>query len=349
VELEVAVLLILPAQQKEAAKVSILRFPIWPGLLTHPIPDPINESVGAESETDYSDLGVDPGAKSHSNSPHVADGEPADGDGFGSGTTHTPDRLAADHPDDGNKNNNGVVNDTQLRLSANRLGTASPSHRSVTHQASKLRVNTDITQGSTNYANLDVTKELEDAEFSVFAEERDEDDEHTRSTKRSKLSAVSGDNPAFDGNMFELQDDQPDHAQSPQPGLAAASLHQSDLKNDHLPKQFRRRSATGNVRRKRPRTAAPIRLASTASTASAAPGSADLEAAQRCALTTAPVQDREREFRDIDLEMVDDGGTDHSSDGDYADESDAAGSQIGGRPTATFPEAGEADEGRRRR
>lgn len=58
----------------------------------------------------------------------------------------------------------------------------------------------------------------------------------------------------------------------------------------------------------------------------------DLKEAQPRALTAAPVQDQEWELRDIDLEMVDDGGTDHSSDGDYADESDAAGSQIEGRP-----------------
>jgi hypothetical protein len=46
-----------------------------------------------------------------------------------------------------------------------------------------------------------VTKELEDGECSVSAEERDEDDDDTRSTKKSKLSAVYGDNPAFDGAM----------------------------------------------------------------------------------------------------------------------------------------------------
>lgn len=51
--------------------------------LTHPIPDPIilsdDESVGAESETDYSDLDVDSRAKSDSGPPHP-EGEPADGD-----------------------------------------------------------------------------------------------------------------------------------------------------------------------------------------------------------------------------------------------------------------------------
>jgi len=281
--------------------------------------------VGAESETDYSDLDVDPRAKSDSGPPHP-DGEPADGDGFGPGTTHASDSLAADHPDDGNKSNDGVVNDTRLRISADRPGSASPGHGSVTHRASKLRVNTDITQGSTSYVNLDATKELEDGEFSVSAEERDEDDDDTRSTKRSKLSAVSGDNPAFDGNMSELRDDQPDHTQSPQPGPAAASLHQSDWEIDQLPKQLRRRGATGTVRRKRPRTPAPAGLASTASTVSASLRSTDLEDPQSVALLAAPGQ--EREIR----EMVDDGGTDDSNDEDYGNMSDAAASEIRGRP-----------------
>jgi hypothetical protein len=38
---------------------------------------------------------------------------------------------------------------------------------------------------------------------------------------------------AFDGNIFELQDDQPDNAQYPLPGPATAPLHPSDLNNDH--------------------------------------------------------------------------------------------------------------------
>ena len=67
----------------------------------------------------------------------------------------------------------------------------------------------------TSSVNLDMTKELENRECSVSAEERDEDDDDTRSTKKSKLSAVSGDNPAFDSNMSEPRESQPDHAQSP--------------------------------------------------------------------------------------------------------------------------------------
>jgi hypothetical protein len=131
-----AVLLIPPTQQKEAAKVSILRFPIWPRLLTYPIPDLIllndDESVGAESKTDYSDLDVDPRAKNDSSLSHL-DGEPADGEGFGPGTTRVSGSLTTDHPNDGNKSNNGVVNNARLRLSADRPRSASPGHSSVTH------------------------------------------------------------------------------------------------------------------------------------------------------------------------------------------------------------------------
>jgi len=334
VEFEVAALLILPAQQREAAKVSILRFPIWPGLLTHPNPDPIilsdDESVGAESETDYSDLDVHTRAKSDSALLHPVS-EPADGDSFGPGTRtkHASGSLAADHLEDGSKNNNGVVKDTQHCLSPDRPGSASPGHGSVTHRASELRVNTYITQRGTSYVNLNVTKEV-DGECSVSTKERDEDGDDTRSMKGSKLSAVSGDNPAFDGNLPELRDDQPGDAQPPQPGLAAMSLRQSDLEIGHLPKQLRRRGATGNVRRKRHRMPAPIELASTqlASTVSSLT-STDLEDPQPVPLLAAP--GREREIRGIDQEMAD-GGTDDSDDEDYGDMSDAAASKTRCRP-----------------
>lgn len=296
--------------------------------------DPImlsdDESIGAESKTDYSDLNIDPRAKSNSGPPHP-DSEPADGNGFGPGTrtTRVSSSLAADYPDNGNKSNNGVVNETQLRFSANRPGSAPPSYYSVIHRARKLQVNIDITQGSTSYFNLDITKDLEDREYSVSAKECDKDDDNTCPTKRSKSSAISSDNPAFDGNLSGLYDSQPD-AQSLPPGPAAASLHRSDSKNDHLRKQIRRRGTTGNVHYKRTRTPAPTRLASISSTVCAAPGSADVEQAQPRALTAAPVQ--ERDLRDIELEMVDNGGTDHSSDGDYANGSDATGSHIRDRP-----------------
>jgi hypothetical protein len=65
-------------------------------------------------------------------------------------------------------------------------------------------VNTDITQQSTNYINLDVTKEVEYKGCDVFVEGNDDDDDGTHSTKRSMLSTVSCNNPAFDSNISKL-------------------------------------------------------------------------------------------------------------------------------------------------
>jgi hypothetical protein len=92
IELEVAVLLVLAAPRQEVVEVSILRLPVRPGLHTYTMPDPIilsdDESVSAESETDYSNLEVDLTAKSDSSSLHIADSDIVDGEGFGSGTIH---------------------------------------------------------------------------------------------------------------------------------------------------------------------------------------------------------------------------------------------------------------------
>jgi hypothetical protein len=70
------VCVVLVPEPKPLLSAGSLTFPLWPGLLTHPIPDPImlsdDESVGAESETDYSDLDVDLRAKSDSGPRHVA-------------------------------------------------------------------------------------------------------------------------------------------------------------------------------------------------------------------------------------------------------------------------------------
>jgi len=148
-------------------------------------------------------------------------------------------------------------------------------------------VNTNITQQSTNYVNLNVTKEVEYEGCNVFAEGNDDDDNGTRSTKRLMLSAVSCNNPAFNSNISELQDSERDYAQSPQLGLVEASLYQSDLKNDYLLKHLRRRDVTRNVRRKRLRTTAPIRLASAASTIHAPLESTNLKEPQSCAIIAA--------------------------------------------------------------
>jgi hypothetical protein len=53
--------------------------------------------VGTKSDTDFSSLNIDLTAKRDSNSPHVADNELVDGDGFGLGTTVISDRVVADH------------------------------------------------------------------------------------------------------------------------------------------------------------------------------------------------------------------------------------------------------------
>ena len=163
-----------------------------------------DESAGAESETDCSDLDVDVTEKSDSNPPHVADSNVADGDSSGSGVTLISDRLATDHQDDDDNHNNGVVDKIQLRLSADRPRSASPDPGSDTHQASKPQVDTYITQGSTSSVNLDVTKELEDEGFDVSANGNDDDDNDTRSTKRQKLSAVSDKNPASSSSISRL-------------------------------------------------------------------------------------------------------------------------------------------------
>jgi hypothetical protein len=269
--------------------------------------------VDAESETDYSDLDVAPRAKSGFNPSHP-EGEPADGDGFGPGTTHASGSFAADHPDDVSKSNDGGVNNAQLLLSASRPGSASAGYKCITHRANKLPVNTDITQGGASYVNHDFTKKLEDRECNVSTMEHDKGGNDTSPTNGLNLFAVPGDNPAVDGNMFEPRDDQSDHTRSPQPGLAPMSAHR----------------ATGNVCRKRPRTSAPTRLANTASTISALLASTDLEGPQLVPLLAAPGQ--EREIRDVDQEMGDGGGTDDSDDEGYSDKRDVAASEIGCRP-----------------
>ena len=65
-------------------------------------------------------------------------------------------------------------------------------------------MNTDIIQQSTNYFNLNVTKEVEYKGCDVFVEGDDKDDNDTCSTKRLMLSAVSYNNPAFNNNISEL-------------------------------------------------------------------------------------------------------------------------------------------------
>lgn len=60
-------------------------------------------------------------------------------------------------------------------------------------------MNSEITQGSASYDDLDVTKEAEDEGINVFADDKDVAD--TCSTRRSGSSAVSSDNPASNSNV----------------------------------------------------------------------------------------------------------------------------------------------------
>jgi hypothetical protein len=67
--------------------------------------------VGAESETNYSNLNIDTRAKSDSGL-LCLDNEPADSDGFSLGTTRVSSSLTTDYLDDGNTSNYSVVNNS---------------------------------------------------------------------------------------------------------------------------------------------------------------------------------------------------------------------------------------------
>ena len=306
---------------------SILHSNVWPGLFAYTALDPIilsdNDSTSAESETDYSAVDIDVRAKSDSDPPYIADSELADGDAFGSEAALISDRLVTDHQGDDNNQNKGIADKPQLRLSAVRLTPASPDPGSDTLQASNLQVDADIAQRSTDYDELGVAKEVEDEGSYVFAEVDDIDSQSTN----GRASVVSDKNPASESNLCRLQDDQPDNTQFSRRDLAATSPYQSGLKNDYLPKRVRRGS-TRNDLGKLPRTRASTRLATTASTPSATPNSADVEPKSHIQIT-AP--DGEWELCDTDRDMVDDGSTDDSDEEDYAGMSDAAGSKRGGR------------------
>jgi hypothetical protein len=246
----------------------------------------------------------------------------ADDKGFGSGAIHNSDRLVADHQN--YEYNSNVVDGEMLQLAAE-LPTF-PSHRSVTYQASPMQLNSEITQGSASYDNLDVTKKAEDEGIDVFAD--DEDDSDTYTIRRSGSSAVPGDDPASDSNisLFERRGDQHDSTQPPQTDPAVASLEQSDLTNGPLPRHRRPRHDTKDARRKRLRMRAPTGPARTASPISSALESNDFERARLGARIVAPV--KEREIRGGDQEMADYGGSDDSNDEDYDDVYDTATSEI---------------------
>lgn len=165
--------------------------------------DPIilsnDESVSAESETDYSNLEVDLIAKSDFSSPYITDCDMVDGEGFDSGTVYISNRLIADHQDNSNDSNSGLADGARLQLAASLPRSASPGQGSVTHQASPKRVNTEMIQGSASYGGLDVTKGAEEEDIDVLSD--NEDGADTYSTKTLGSSAISSENPASDSNI----------------------------------------------------------------------------------------------------------------------------------------------------
>lgn len=121
------------------------------GISRDPIMLSDDEPVSAESETDYSNLNVDLTAKSDSSSPHIADSNMIDNEGFGCGTIYISDHLVADHQDDSNNSDSGLADDARLQLAPDLPRSTSPGHGSVTHQARPIRVDIEITQGSASY------------------------------------------------------------------------------------------------------------------------------------------------------------------------------------------------------
>ena len=128
--------------------------------------------VGAESETDYRILEVDLTAISDSDPPRSADS-----DGLGSGTSLTSDLVVVHHQEDDSVSS--VIDGARLQVAVD--VSTSASHRSLAHQAHLIKVNTETTQDSASYVDLDATKE------------EGERRPHTRFIKRSDSSAVSSD------------------------------------------------------------------------------------------------------------------------------------------------------------
>ncbi|KAL3418442.1 hypothetical protein PVAG01_10158 [Phlyctema vagabunda] len=114
-----------------------------------------DESVSAESETSYSNSEFDLTAKSDS-SLHMRDSNMANGKGFDFRTTLIANHLVANHQD--NHNDSRGVDSTRLQLVANLSRSASPNHGFVARQASPISTNTEITQRSASYDNLDITR-----------------------------------------------------------------------------------------------------------------------------------------------------------------------------------------------
>jgi hypothetical protein len=241
-------------------------FEFCKGLLTHTIPDSIilsdDEPLATGSETDYSEVDLGPRAKSDSDSPHVTDSG-----SFGLGTTFISGCPVSDHQDE-DGDNSGVPDDDKLRLAANYLRPRSVSPgQTFTHQASKMQVDTDITQGTMSSMNLDVA-EVDDQGFDIFtnrSDKQDRSDAGARFSGRQKLSDIHQNNSTFDSGI-SAHNGSRDHAQPLQLDLAAPH-QQPDPTPEPLPAAHgARKSAPRHARNKRPRSTGLATAVSTAST-----------------------------------------------------------------------------------
>jgi hypothetical protein len=214
--------------------VSILSFSISQRVLTDTILDPIilsdNESKGAESETDYSDLDFDLDlnlnltAKNDSRSLHNPDSGLVGDDDFDLGTTSNSSHLAAKCHNNNSNNSDGVIDTAKRLRSAGRPRPASPCSSAATYQTSKLQLNREGTKRSTDHIDSSVFGQLEDDAFDVFAKDDNRDSDDAYSTKRRKLTTISLRDPTLNSAIPELHNNWRNHTQSLQPALRRLTL-----------------------------------------------------------------------------------------------------------------------------
>jgi hypothetical protein len=250
-------------------------------VLTDTVPDPIilsdDEPEGAESGTDYSDLDFDLNidldltTEDGSRSLHNPDSWLAGDDDFDSGTTFNSSHLAAECHNNDSNNGDGVIDTAKRLRSAGRPRPVSP--RAATYQTSKLQVNTEGTKRSADHIDNGVFSQLEDDAFDVFAKDDNVDSDDAHSRKRRKLTTISLRDLTLNSAIPKLPNRR-DNTQSPQPGLAAAGPQQIEFKSAPL-RELRRRGVTRRDLYKR--LTSPVKLATTATTASAALKSTELE------------------------------------------------------------------------
>jgi hypothetical protein len=231
-------------------------------------------SFSSPSDLDF-DLDSNPTGKKDSRSLHNSDGGLVGGDDFDSGTTSNSSHLTTECHNNDSNNGDGVIDTAKRLRSASRPRPASPHSSTATYQTSKLQptLSTEGTKRSADHIDSGVFDQLEDDAFDVFAEDDNGDSDDAHSAKRQKLT-VSLRDPTSNSAIPELYNDQRDRTQSTQPSLTAAGPQLLELKSAPL-RELRRRGITRSDSYKRPTS--PIKLATTATTASAALESTDLE------------------------------------------------------------------------